>query len=159
MDFCAPGGVLVVPSVWAADYYGTDGNTKQLTDAKVSITSGNYNSVYGGYDDHDPALGIVQNNKVSFSGAVAEIVWGGYNDNGNVENNTVIIDNSTVKEFKFGASILGGNVYGGYANEGNAVKNIVTIGNSRIENGVLGGFSRKENAEENVVTIDNSTIQ
>lgn len=44
-------GVLVMPSAWAADYYGNDGNTKQLTGANVSLDSGNYDYVYGGYND------------------------------------------------------------------------------------------------------------
>lgn len=47
---CA-GGVLVVPSAWAADYYGNDGVTKVPTGANVTLNSGTYSNVYGGYNE------------------------------------------------------------------------------------------------------------
>lgn len=45
------GVVLVVPSAWADNYFGDDGKTHMLTGANVSLDSGNYDAVYGGYDD------------------------------------------------------------------------------------------------------------
>ena len=90
-------GVLVMPSAWAADYYGNDGNTKQSTGATVSLDSGDYDAVYGGYDDTEVSPPEVFKNNVTITGATAtNIVCGAYSFYGNVRENTVTISGNTI---------------------------------------------------------------
>ena len=111
-------GVLVMPSAWAADYYGNDGNTKQSTGANVSLDSGNYDAVYGGYDDTKVSLSEVFKNNVTITGTAAtNIVCGAYSFHGNVRENTVTISGNT----------LGNVVCGGGTGAADAIKNHVII--------------------------------
>lgn len=92
---CA-GGVLVLPSAWAADYYGNDGNTKQLTGANVSLDSGTYDYVYGGYNDTAVSPPEVFKNNVNITGTAAtSSICGAYSFHGNVRENTVTISGNT----------------------------------------------------------------
>ena len=144
---CAGGG-LVVPSVWAANYYGNDGNTKQLTGANVSLDSGNYDAVYGGYDDTEVSPPEVFKNNVTITGTAAtNIVWGAYSFYGNVRENTVTISGNT----------LGNVVCGGGTGAADAIKNHVIINNSVVTANVAGGVAVKGNSEGNTVRIIKSS--
>ena len=148
MDCCARGGVLVVPSVWAANYYGNDGNTKQLTGANVSLDSGNYDAVYGGYDDTEVSPPEVFKNNVTITGTAAtNIVCGAYSFYGNVRENTVTISGNT----------LGNVVCGGGTGAADAIKNHVIINNSVVTANVAGGVAVKGNSEGNTVRIIKSS--
>ena len=142
-------GVLVMPSAWAADYYGNDGNTKQLTGANVSLDSGNYDAVYGGYDDTEVSLPEVFKNNVTITGTAAtNIVWGAYSFYGNVRENTVTISGNT----------LGNVVCGGGTGAADAIKNHVIIkANSVVNANVAGGVAVKGNSEGNTVRIIKSS--
>ena len=142
-------GVLVMPSAWAADYYGNDGNTKQLTGANVSLDSGNYDAVYGGYDDTEVSLPEVFKNNVTITGTAAtNIVWGAYSFYGNVRENTVTISGNT----------LGNVVCGGGTGAADAIKNHVIIkANSVVNANVAGGVALKGNSEGNTVRIIKSS--
>ena len=142
-------GVLVMPSAWAADYYGNDGNTKQLTGANVSLDSGNYDTVYGGYDDTEVSLPEVFKNNVTITGTAAtNIVWGAYSFYGNVRENTVTISGNT----------LGNVVCGGGTGAADAIKNHVIIkANSVVNTNVAGGVAVKGNSEGNTVRIIKSS--
>ena len=142
-------GVLVMPSAWAADYYGNDGNTKQLTGANVSLDSGNYDAVYGGYDDTEVSLPEVFKNNVTITGTAAtNIVWGAYYFYGNVRENTVTISGNT----------LGNVVCGGGTGAADAIKNHVIIkANSVVNANVAGGVAVKGNSEGNTVKIIKSS--
>ena len=142
-------GVLVMPSAWAADYYGNDGNTKQLTGANVSLDSGNYDAVYGGYDDTEVSLPEVFKNNVTITGTAAtNIVWGAYSVYGNVRENTVTISGNT----------LGNVVCGGGTGAADAIKNHVIIkANSVVNANVAGGVAVKGNSEGNTVRIIKSS--
>ena len=141
-------GVLVMPSAWAADYYGNDGNTKQLTGANVSLDSGNYDYVYGGYNDTEVSLPEVFKNNVTITGTAAtNIVWGAYSVYGNVRENTVTISGNT----------LGNVVCGGGTGAADAIKNHVIINNSVVNANVAGGVAVKGNSEGNTVRIIKSS--
>ena len=142
-------GVLVMPSAWAADYYGNDGNTKQLTGANVSLDSGNYDYVYGGYNDTEVSLPEVFKNNVTITGTAAtNIVWGAYSVYGNVRENTVTISGNT----------LGNVVCGGGTGAADAIKNHVIIkANSVVTANVAGGVAVKGNSEGNTVRIIKSS--
>ena len=142
-------GVLVMPSAWAADYYGNDGNTKQLTGANVSLDSGNYDAVYGGYNDKEVPPPEVFKNNVTITGTAAtNIVWGAYSFYGNVRENTVTISGNT----------LGNVVCGGGTGAADAIKNHVIIkANSVVNANVLGGVAVKGNSEGNTVRIIKSS--
>ena len=142
-------GVLVMPSAWAADYYGNDGNTKQLTGANVSLDSGNYDAVYGGYDDTEVSLPEAFKNNVTITGTAAtNIVWGAYSFYGNVRENTVTISGNT----------LGNVVCGGGTGAADAIKNHVIIkANSVVNANVAGGVAVKGNSEGNTVRIIKSS--
>ena len=150
MDCCAPGGVLVVPSAWAADYYGNDGVTKVPTGANVTLNSGTYSNVYGGYNEANVAPPDVSQNTVSISGTTTtDIVFGGYSLYGNSKENTVTISGNT----------MGNIVVGGNSGENDAIKNYVIIQNkSEIKESVYGGYAKKK-SDQNIVEISDSKIK
>ena len=142
-------GVLVMPSAWAADYYGNDGNTKQSTGANVSLDSGNYDAVYGGYDDTKVSLPEVFKNNVTITGTAAtNIVCGAYSFYGNVRENTVTISGNT----------LGIVVCGGGTGAADAIKNHIIIKANSEVNGIVYGGKGVTSSKENDVTISDSTI-
>ena len=143
-------GVLVMPSAWAADYYGNDGNTKQLTGANVSLDSGNYDAVYGGYNDKEVSPPEVFKNNVTITGTAAtNIVWGAYSFYGNVRENTVTISGNT----------LGNVVCGGGTGAADAIKNYVIIKDKSEVNGIVYGGKGDTSSKENNVEISDSTIK
>ncbi len=143
------GVVLVMPSAWAADYYGNDGNTKQSTGANVSLDSGNYDAVYGGYDDTKVSLPEVFKNNVTITGTAAtNIVCGAYSFYGNVRENTVTISGNT----------LGNVVCGGGTGAADAIKNHIIIKANSEVNGIVYGGKGVTSSKENDVTISDSTI-
>ena len=150
MDCCAPGGVLVVPSAWAADYYGNDGVTKVPTGANVTLNSGTYSNVYGGYNEANVAPPDVSQNTVSISGTTTtDIVFGGYSLYGNSKENTVTISGNT----------MGNIVVGGNSEENDAIKNYVIIQNkSEVKESVYGGYAKKK-SDQNIVEISDSKIK
>ena len=142
-------GVLVMPSAWAADYYGNDGNTKQLTGANVSLDSGNYDAVYGGYDDTEVSLPEVFKNNVTITGTAAtNIVCGAYSFYGNVRENTATISGNS----------LGNVVCGGGTGAADAIKNHVIIKANSEVNGIVYGGKGVTSSKENDVMISDSTI-
>ena len=142
-------GVRVMPSAWAADYYGNDGNTKQSTGANVSLDSGNYDAVYGGYDDTKVSLPEVLKNNVTITGTAAtNIVCGAYSFYGNVRENTVTISGNT----------LGNVVCGGGTGAADAIKNHVIIKANSEVNGIVYGGKGVTSSKENDVMISDSTI-
>ena len=146
---CA-GGVLVVPSAWAADYYGNDGVTKVPTGANVTLNSGTYSNVYGGYNEANVAPPDVSQNTVSISGTTTtDIVFGGYSLYGNSKENTVTISGNT----------MGNIVVGGNSGENDAIKNYVIIQNkSEVKESVYGGYAKKK-SDQNIVEISDSKIK
>ena len=146
---CA-GGVLVVPSALAADYYGNDGVTKVPTGANVTLNSGTYSNVYGGYNEANVAPPDVSRNTVSISGTTTtDIVFGGYSLYGNSKENTVTISGNTMVNI----------VVGGNSGENDAIKNYVIIQNkSEIKESVYGGYAKKK-SDQNIVEISDSKIK
>ena len=144
------GGVLVVPSAWAADYYGNDGVTKVPTGANVTLNSGTYSNVYGGYNEANVAPPDVSQNTVSISGTTTtDIVFGGYSLYGNSKENTVTISGNTMVNI----------VVGGNSGENDAIKNYVIIQNkSEIKESVYGGYAKKK-SDQNIVEISDSKIK
>ena len=142
-------GVLVMPSAWAADYYGNDGNTKQSTGANVSLYSGDYDAVYGGYDDTEVSPPEVFKNNVTITGTAAtSIVCGAYSFYGNVRENTVTISGNT----------LGNVVCGGGTGAADAIKNHIIIKANSEVNGIVYGGKGVTSSKENNVEISDSTI-
>ena len=145
---CA-GVVLVVPSAWADNYFGDDGKTHMLTGANVSLDSGNYDAVYGGYDDTKVSLPEVFKNNVTITGTAAtNIVCGAYSFYGNVRENTVTISGNT----------LGNVVCGGGTGAEEAIKNHIIIKANSEVNGIVYGGKGVTSSKENDVTISDSTI-
>ena len=145
---CA-GVVLVVPSAWADNYFGDDGKTHMLTGANVSLDSGNYDAVYGGYDDTEVSLPEVFKNNVTITGTAAtNIVCGAYSFYGNVRENTVTISGNT----------LGNVVCGGGTGAADAIKNHVIIKANSEVNGIVYGGKGVTSSKENDVMISDSTI-
>ena len=145
---CA-GVVLVVPSAWADNYFGDDGKTHMLTGANVSMDSGNYDAVYGGYDDTEVSLPEVFKNNVTITGTAAtNIVCGAYSFYGNVRENTVTISGNT----------LGNVVCGGGTGAADAIKNHVIIKANSEVNGIVYGGKGVTSSKENDVMISDSTI-
>ena len=143
------GVVLVVPSAWADNYFGDDGKTHMLTGANVSLDSGNYDAVYGGYDDTEVSLSEVFKNNVTITGTAAtNIVCGAYSFHGNVRENTVTISGNT----------LGNVVCGGGTGAADAIKNHVIIKANSEVNGIVYGGKGVTSSKENDVTISDSTI-
>ena len=145
---CA-GVVLVVPSAWADNYFGDNGKTHMLTGANVSLDSGNYDAVYGGYDDTEVSLPEVFKNNVTITGTAAtNIVCGAYSFYGNVRENTVTISGNT----------LGNVVCGGGTGAADAIKNHIIIKANSEVNGIVYGGKGVTSSKENDVTISDSTI-
>ena len=143
------GVVLVVPSAWADNYFGDDGKTHMLTGANVSLDSGNYDAVYGGYDDTKVSLPEVFKNNVTITGTAAtNIVCGAYSFYGNVRENTVTISGNT----------LGNVVCGGGTGAADAIKNHIIIKANSEVNGIVYGGKGVTSSKENDVTISDSTI-
>ncbi len=143
------GGVLVVPSAWADNYFGDDGKTHMLTGANVSLDSGNYDAVYGGYNNTKVSPPEVFKNNVTITGTVAtNIVCGAYSFYGNVRENTVTISGNT----------LGNVVCGGGTGAADAIKNHVIIKDNSEVNGIVYGGKGVTSSKENDVTISDSTI-
>ena len=144
------GVVLVVPSAWADNYFGDDGKTHMLTGANVSLDSGNYDAVYGGYDDTEVSLSEVFKNNVTITGTAAtNIVCGAYSFHGNVRENTVTISGNT----------LGNVVCGGGTGAADAIKNHVIIKANSEVNGIVYGGKGVTRSKENDVKISDSTIK
>ena len=166
-------GVLVMPSAWADNYFGDDGKTHMLTGADVSLKSGNYDAVYGGYDDTEVSPPEVFKNNVTITGTAAtNIVCGAYSFYGNVRENTVTISGNTLGNVAGGVALKGNsegntvriikssaaNVYGGKGDT-SSKENNVEISDSTIKKNVYGGEA-DGNTENNHVTIDaNSTVK
>ena len=145
---CA-GVVLVVPSAWADNYFGDDGKTHMLTGANVSLDSGNYDAVYGGYNNTKVSPPEVFKNNVTITGTVAtNIVCGAYSFYGNVRENTVTISGNT----------LGNVVCGGGTGAADAIKNHVIIKVNSEVNGIVYGGKGVTSSKENDVMISDSTI-
>ena len=145
---CA-GVVLVVPSAWADNYFGDDGKTHMLTGANVSLDSGNYDAVYGGYNNTKVSPPEVFKNNVTITGTVAtNIVCGAYSFYGNVRENTVTISGNT----------LGNVVCGGGTGAADAIKNHVIIKVNSEVNGIVYGGKGITSSKENDVMISDSTI-
>ena len=145
---CA-GVVLVVPSAWADNYFGDDGKTHMLTGANVSLDSGNYDAVYGGYDDTEVSLPEVFKNNVTITGTAAtNIVCGAYSFYGNVRENTVTISGNT----------LGNVVCGGGTGAADAIKNHIIIKANSEVHGIVYGGKGVTSSKENDVMISDSTI-
>ena len=143
------GVVLVVPSAWADNYFGDNGKTHMLTGANVSLDSGNYDAVYGGYDDTEVSLSEVFKNNVTITGTAAtNIVCGAYSFHGNVRENTVTISGNT----------LGNVVCGGGTGAADAIKNHVIIKANSEVNGIVYGGKGVTSSKENDVMISDSTI-
>ena len=143
------GVVLVVPSAWADNYFGDNGKTHMLTGANVSLDSGNYDAVYGGYDDTEVSLSEVFKNNVTITGTAAtNVVCGAYSFHGNVRENTVTISGNT----------LGNVVCGGGTGAADAIKNHVIIKANSEVNGIVYGGKGVTSSKENDVTISDSTI-
>ena len=143
------GVVLVVPSAWADNYFGDNGKTHMLTGANVSLDSGNYDAVYGGYDDTEVSLSEVFKNNVTITGTAAtNIVCGAYSFHGNVRENTVTISGNT----------LGNVVCGGGTGAADAIKNHIIIKANSEVNGIVYGGKGVTSSKENDVTISDSTI-
>ena len=144
------GVVLVVPSAWADNYFGDDGKTHMLTGANVSLDSGNYDAVYGGYDDTEVSLPEVFKNNVTITGTAAtNIVCGAYSFYGNVRENTVTISGNT----------LGNVVCGGGTGAEEAIKNHIIIKANSEVNGIVFGGKGDTSSKENNVEISDSTIK
>lgn len=146
---CA-GGVLVIPSAWADNYFGDNGKTPMSTGAKVTLNSGTYDAVYGGYNDTEVSPPEVFKNNVTITGTVAtNIVCGAYSWYGNVRENTVTISGNT----------LGNVVCGGGTGAADAIKNHVIIKANSVVNGIVYGGKGVKSSKDNDVTISDSTIK
>ncbi|WP_304270281.1 autotransporter outer membrane beta-barrel domain-containing protein [Phascolarctobacterium succinatutens] len=143
-------GVLVMPSAWADNYYGYDGKTHMSTGANVTLNSGTYDYVYGGYNDTKVSPPEVFKNNVTITGTAAtNIVCGAYSWYGNVRENTVTISGNT----------LGNVVCGGGTGAADAIKNYVIIKDKSEVNGIVYGGKGVTRSKENDVKISDSTIK
>ncbi len=141
-------GVLVMPSAWADNYFGDDGKTPMSTGANVTLNSGTYDAVYGGYNKEVSPPEVFKNN-VTITGTVAtNIVCGAYSFYGNVKENTVTISGNT----------LGNVVCGGGTGAADAIKNYVIIKDKSEVNGIVYGGKGVKSSKENDVKISDSTI-
>ena len=143
-------GVLVMPSAWADNYYGYDGKTHMSTGANVTLNSGTYDYVYGGYNDTKVSPPEVFKNNVTITGtAVTSSICGAYSWYGNVRENTVTISGNT----------LGNVVCGGGTGAADAIKNYVIIKDKSEVNGIVYGGKGVTRSKENDVKISDSTIK
>ena len=142
-------GVLVMPSAWADNYYGNDGKTHMSTGANVTLNSGTYDYVYGGYNDTEVSPPEVFKNNVTITGTAAtSSICGAYSFYGNVRENTVTISGNT----------LGNVVCGGGTGAADAIKNHVIIKVNSEVNGIVYGGKGVTSSKENDVMISDSTI-
>ena len=143
-------GVLVMPSAWADNYYGDDGKTHMSTGANVTLNSGTYDYVYGGYNDTKVSPPEVFKNNVTITGTAAtSCVCGAYSFYGNVKENTVTISGNS----------LGDVVCGGGSGAAEAIKNNVVIKDNSEVNGIVYGGKGDTSSKENNVEIIGSTIK
>ena len=143
-------GVLVMPSAWADNYFGDDGKTPMSAGAKVTLNSGSYDAVYGGYNNTKVSPPEVFKNNVTITGTVAtNIVCGAYSLYGNVRENIVTISGNT----------LGNVVCGGGTGAADAIKNHVIIKDKSEVNGIVYGGKGVTRSKENDVKISDSTIK
>ena len=143
-------GVLVMPSAWADNYYGYDGKTHMSTGANVTLNSGTYDYVYGGYNDTKVSPPEVFKNNVTITGTAAtSSICGAYSWYGNVRENTVTISGNT----------LGNVVCGGGTGAADAIKNYVIIKDKSEVNGIVYGGKGVTRSKENYVKISDSTIK
>ena len=143
-------GVLVMPSAWADNYYGYDGKTHMSTGANVTLNSGTYDYVYGGYNDTKVSPPEVFKNNVTITGTAAtSSICGAYSWYGNVRENTVTISGNT----------LGNVVCGGGTGAADAIKNYVIIKDKSEVNGIVYGGKGDTSSKENNVEISDSTIK
>ena len=143
-------GVLVMPSAWADNYFGDDGKTPMSTGAKVTLNSGTYDAVYGGYNNTKVSPPEVFKNNVTITGTVAtNIVCGAYSLYGNVRENIVTISGNT----------LGNVVCGGGTGAADAIKNHVIIKDNSEVKGIVYGGKGVTRSKENDVKISDSTIK
>lgn len=143
-------GVLVMPSAWADDYYGDDGKTHMPTGANVTLNSGTYDYVYGGYNDTKVSPPEVFKNNVTITGTAAtSSVCGAYSWYGNVRENTVTISGNG----------LGDVVCGGGSGAAEAIKNHVVIKDNSEVNGIVYGGKGDTSSKKNNVEISDSTIK
>ena len=143
-------GVLVMPSAWADNYYGYDGKTHMSTGANVTLNSGTYDYVYGGYNDTKVSPPEVFKNNVTITGTAATgSICGAYSWYGNVRENTVTISGNT----------LGNVVCGGGTGAADAIKNYVIIKDKSEVNGIVYGGKGVTRSKENDVKISDSTIK
>ena len=143
-------GVLVMPSAWADNYYGDDGKTHMSTGANVTLNSGTYDYVYGGYNDTKVSPPEVFKNYVTITGTAAtSSVCGAYSFYGNVKENTVTISGNS----------LGDVVCGGGSGAAEAIKNHVVIKDNSEVNGIVYGGKGDTSSKENNVEISDSTIK
>ena len=146
-------GMLVMPSAWAAGgqlyFFGTDGNTKQLTGANVSLDTGSYVGIFGGYNNDKPGQRVYKNQITLTGNTYADYAFGGYSVNGDAAKNTVSITNM----YNFSRE-----VYGGYSGYGDVAENTVSITNiANFDGKVSGGYSVNGYATKNTVSITNIT--
>ena len=144
-------GMLVMPSAWAAGgqlyFFGTDGNTKQLTGANVSLDTGSYVGIFGGYNNDNPGQRVYKNQITLTGNTYADYAFGGYSVNGDAAKNTVSITNM---------NNFSGKVYGGYSGYGDVAENTVSITNiANFDGKVYGGYSGYGDVAENTVSITN----
>ena len=143
-------GVLVMPSAWADNYYGNDGKTHMSIGANVTLNSGTYDYVYGGYNDTKVSPPEVFKNNVTITGTAAtSSICGAYSWYGNVRENTVTISGNT----------LGNVVCGGGTGAADAIKNYVIIKDKSEVNGIVYGGKGVTRSKENDVKISDSTIK
>ena len=143
-------GVLVMPSAWADNYYGYDGKTHMSTGANVTLNSGTYDYVYGGYNDTKVSPPEVFKNNVTITGTAAtSSICGAYSWYGNVRENTVTISGNT----------LGNVVCGGGTGAADAINNYVIIKDKSEVNGIVYGGKGVTRSKENDVKISDSTIK
>ena len=143
-------GVLVMPSAWADNYYGYDGKTHMSIGANVTLNSGTYDYVYGGYNDTKVSPPEVFKNNVTITGTAAtSSICGAYSWYGNVRENTVTISGNT----------LGNVVCGGGTGAADAIKNYVIIKDKSEVNGIVYGGKGVTRSKENDVKISDSTIK
>lgn len=143
-------GALVMPSAWADNYYGDDGKTHMSTGANVTLNSGTYDYVYGGYNDTKVSPPEVFKNNVTITGTAAtSCVCGAYSFYGNVKENTVTISGNS----------LGDVVCGGASGTAEAIKNHVVIKDNSEVNGIVYGGKGDTSSKENNVEISDSTIK
>jgi autotransporter-associated beta strand protein len=83
-----------------------------------------------------PKLSPSNNTVNVISGTVPGAVYGGVNDNGNTDNNTVIVSGGRIGS----SQASSGNVTGGWSFAGDTLSNTVTVSGGRVDGRVFGGW-------------------